>query len=380
MTEANLTPLKRYGNSNFVEGPGTLDSDSDSDGKMLDYSDSDTASETVGGSRREQDRDTEGETQGEREREGDQGYLTASDGEEGEGDDEQNWTNGSSVIGKLAESDRNCKEHPSTWQGLSRPGPKRDGANDQSPQRARTVRAVVMKRKIRSASVAGRSVKDSEEDRDRDRDRAFFHIPQTALSSSGPHTHTHTHVPQSPGFTEKSHPTVDVRGEVRTDMRSVHSVRTPLRTSRHSRGSGVGVSVGVGSDMRGERGKGAENDDVRVRREGRVKKNIEKEYGMDPAKNGTILERESEDDREKGRERGRAGDLPEADWKGKWVDRAEGRSTDGGKQTDVSSPDAPQGKGSMWHTAGQRHSVKVIPTGTSHTYTHTLPAPLHLRD
>jgi hypothetical protein len=356
MTDANLSPVKLNGHSNLWGEPGTSDSDCDSRGNLLEYSDSDSESDTEGERGREKDIEMEREI----EREGDQGYLTASDGEEGEGDDEQKWTNGSEESRKPTESDRNGMESLSTSEGLSRLGPKRDGRIDQSPQRTRTVRTVMMKRIIKSPSVKGRNSTDREEDKDKD--RPYIHIPRTAPSSSTPHTPTR--VPQSLGYEGKSPPSVFLRTEISTDMRSVHSVRTPLRTSRYSRGSGVGVSVGVGAD-RGERGKSAEGDDMRGRREGKVKKDTYREYGMDTARNGTIFETERESRR----------DLSASERKGGGVHRAEGRIADRGERTDGPSPDTPKGKGSMWHTSGQKHSVKVIPTGQSEI---PLPCLLHV--
>jgi hypothetical protein len=348
MTDANLSPVKLNGHSNLWGEPGTSDSDCDSRGNLLEYSESDTESDTEGERGREKDMEIEIEM--EIGREEDQGYLTASDGEEGEGNDEQKWTIGSGESGKPTGSDRHGTESPSTLEGLSRLGPKRDGRIDQSPQRTRTVRTVMMKRIIKSPSVKGRNATDREEDKDKD--RPFFRIPQTAPSSSTPHTPTR--VPQSLGYEGKSPPSVFVRTEISTDMRSVHSVRTPLRTSRYSRGSGVGVSVGVGAD-RGERGKSAEGDDMRGRREGKIKKDTDREYGMDAARNGTIFETDRE-----GRRDSSAGER-----KGGGVQRAEGRIVNRGEWTDGPSPDTPKGKGSMWHTSGQKHSVKVIPTGQS---------------
>jgi hypothetical protein len=356
MTDANLSPVKLNGHSNLWGEPGTSDSDCDSRGNLLEYSDSDSESDTEGERGREKDIEMEREI----EREGDQGYLTASDGEEGEGDDEQKWTNGSEESRKPTGSDRNGMESLSTSEGLSRLGPKRDGRIDQSPQRTRTVRTVMMKRIIKSPSVKGRNSTDREEDKDKD--RPYIQFPQTAPSSSTPHTPTR--VPQSLGYEGKSPPSVFVRTEISTDMRSVHSVRTPLRTSRYSRGSGVGVSVGVGAD-RGERGKSAEGDDMRGRREGKVKKDTDREYGMDTARNGTIFETERESRR----------DLSAGERKGGGVHRAEGRIADRGERTDGPSPDTPKGKGSMWHTSGQKHSVKVIPTGQSEI---PLPCLLHV--
>jgi hypothetical protein len=363
LTDANLTPVRSNGHSNLGEGPGTLDSDCDSPGNMLDYSDSDSESEREREREVERERERDREMDGDREREGDQGYLTASDGEEGKGDDERKGINCNGELGKPTGSDRISKESPANWEGLSTLSPKQDGRSVQSPQRARTVRTVVMKKKMKGASVTGRSVKDREEDKD----RPFFHIPQAVPSSSG--QHTHAHIPQSPGRNVGSPPSAYVCSEVSTDMRSVHSVRSPLRISRHSRGSGVGVSVGVGADMRGERGRSTESDDMRVRREGRVKKVTDKEYGTDTAKNGVILGREREGERER---------YPcDGDRKGGMVHTAEGRSTVRGDTAQGSSPEAPKGKGkgSMWHTSGQKHSVKIIPTGHSIRNTRTLPSP-----